>query len=111
MPERKKLIEAAYTQDRLPVWTEDEAGPYQTLPYPGSPWHPGGQPVRYAHEYVRDGTAKQLTLFCPASGEVRVKGVRSAANAVLHPWLQAELTAILAALPEPQRLSPEENRH
>lgn len=104
------MIEAAYTQERLPVWTEDEAGPYQTLPYPGSHWHPDGQPVRYPHEYVRDGTAKQLTLFCPASGEVRVKGVRSAANAVLHPWLQAELTAILATLPEPQRLSPEENR-
>jgi hypothetical protein len=59
---------------------------------------------------VRDGTAKQLTLVCPASGEVRVKGVRSAANAVLHPWLQAELTALLATLPEPQRLSPAENR-
>jgi hypothetical protein len=104
------LIEAAYTQDRLPVWTEDEAGPYQTLPYPSSHWHPGGQPVRYPHEYVRDGTAKQLTLFHPASGEVRVKGVRSAANAVLHPWLQAELTTILATLPEPERRSPDENR-
>jgi hypothetical protein len=95
------LIEAAYTQDHLPVWTEDEAGPYQTLPYPGHHWHPTGEPVRYPHEYVRAGTAKQLTLFHPASGEVRVKGVRSCTNAVLHPWLEAELAAILAALPEP----------
>jgi hypothetical protein len=40
-----------------------------------------------------------LNLFRPATGEVRAKGVTSATNAVLHPWLQAELTAILAALP------------
>lgn len=92
------------------MYTEDEAGPYQTIPYPGSHWHPAGQPVRYPHEYARDGTAKQLTLFHPASGAVRVKGVRSAPNAVLHPWLTSELTAILATLPEPAILPPEENR-
>ncbi len=106
----KNLIEAAYTQDLLPVWTEDEAGPYGTLPYPGSHWHSAGQPVHYPHEYVREGTAKQLTLFHPASGAIRVKGVRSARNAVLHPWLEAELAAILATLPEPEVLDPEENR-
>jgi hypothetical protein len=66
--------------------------------------------VRYPHEYLREGTAKQLTLFHPASGAVRVKGVRSTANAVLHPWLEAELTAILATLPEPALLPPAENR-
>jgi hypothetical protein len=104
------LIEAAYTQDVVPVWTEDEAGPYQTIPSPGSHWHPAGTPMRYPHEYIRNGTAKELTLFHPASGEVRVKGVTSAANAVLHPWLQEELTAILATLPEPEVLPPEENR-
>ena len=105
------MIEAAYAQDRLPVWTEDEAGPYQTLPYPGHHWHPAGAPARSPHEYVRAGTAKQLTLFHPASGEVRVKGVRRCTNAVLHPWLTAELAAILAALPEPTEApSPEENR-
>jgi hypothetical protein len=75
---QKNLIEAAYSQDLLPVYTEDEAGPYQTIPYPGSHWHPAGHPVRYAHEYVREGTAKQLTLFHPASGEVRVKGCGAA---------------------------------
>ena len=31
-----------------------------------------------------------LTLFRPATGEVRAKGVPSAPNAVLHPWLQHE---------------------
>jgi hypothetical protein len=95
------LIEAAYRQDGLPTWTEDEAGPFQTLPYPGQAWQPVGQPARYPHEYVRAGTAKQFTLFCPASGELRVKGVTSSTNAVLHPWLKAELAAILDALPAP----------
>ncbi len=105
------MIEAAYSQDLLPVWTEDEAGPYPTVPYPGSHWHPAGEPMHYPHEYLREGTAKQLTLFHPASGRVCVKGVRSAPNAVLHPWLEAELTAILERLPAPTEvLSPEENR-
>jgi hypothetical protein len=98
------LIEAAYQQDVIPVWTEDEAGPYQTQPYPGSHWHPAGDPVGYPHEYVREGTAKQLTLFHPASGQVRVKGVRQSTNAILHPWLKAELEDILASLPQPQPL-------
>jgi hypothetical protein len=35
---------------------------------------------------VRGGTAKLLTLLCPATGDVRAKGVLSAPNAVLHPW-------------------------
>ena len=57
------------------MWAEDEAGPYQTLPYPGQGWHPAAAPPRYPHEYVRQGTAKLLTLFHPASGLVRAKGV------------------------------------
>ena len=40
-----------------------------------------------------------LTLFHPATGAVRVKGVTQATNAVVHPWLKEELTAVLAALP------------
>jgi hypothetical protein len=94
----------------VPVWTEDEAGPYQAIPYPGFQWHPAGAPVRYSHEYVRGGTAKQLTLFHPATGQVRVKGVSQSTNAILHPWLQDELTAILATQPEPPVLGPAENR-
>jgi hypothetical protein len=104
------LIEAAYTQAVLPVWTEDEAGPYPTMPYPGQHWRPEGEPARYPHEYTREGTAKQLTLFHPASGVVRVQAVQSTANAVLHPWLKSELAAILDALPAPRVLPPEENR-
>jgi hypothetical protein len=59
-----------------------------------------GQPVRQPHEYIRSGTAKMLTLFHPASGRIRVKGVTSSANAILHPWLKEELSAILRSLPE-----------
>jgi hypothetical protein len=44
-----------------------------------------GQPVRAPHEYIRTGTAKQMSLFHPASGAVRIKGVRHAPNAVLQP--------------------------
>lgn len=62
------------------------------------------------HEYLRNGTAKILTLFHPASGQVRVKGVTSSANVVLHPWLKEQLNEILASLPEKPVLAPEENR-
>jgi hypothetical protein len=94
----------------LPVWTEDEAGPFTTAPCPGQHWRPEGEPERYPHEYLRQGTAKQLTLFHPASGTVRVKGVLRTTNAVVHPWLEAHLTEILAALLEPTEVPPAENR-
>lgn len=81
------------------MWTQDEAGPYQAIPQPGASWHPAGQPARRPHEYVRGGTAKLLTLFRPATGELRAQPVRRAPNAVLHPWLQAEWTALLATQP------------
>jgi hypothetical protein len=58
-----------------------------------------GEPVRQPSEYLRQGTAKLLTLFHPADGRVRVQGVTCCPNAVLHPWLQEELTAVLAQLP------------
>jgi hypothetical protein len=83
----------------IPVWCQDEAGPYQAIPQPGASWQPVGRPQCQPHEYIRGGTAKLLTLFRPATGAVRAQGVRSAANAVLHPWLQRELTAVLAGLP------------
>ncbi len=107
---KKGLIEHAYTQTELPVWTQDEAGPYQAIPRPGTRWRPATSPARYPHEHIRHGTAKLLTLFHPVSGQVRVTGVTSAANAVLHPWLKAEITAILATLPEPPAQSDEECR-
>jgi hypothetical protein len=112
MPYPKKLIEAAYHQTELPVWTEDEAGPFQTVPYPGRCWRRLGVPGRYPHEYIRNGTAKLLTLFHPATGQVRVKGVLRSTNAVLHPWLKTELKTVLSTLPKPIRRpeQPVDNR-
>lgn len=98
------MIEDAYTLGEglgLAVWTQDEAGPYQTKPYPGSSWQPMEHPVRQAHEYIRNGTAKMLTLFHPRDGALRVKGVTSVPNAVLHPWLKEQCAAILSTLPTP----------
>ena len=108
------MIEQAYRLGEslgLSVWTEDEAGPFQTTPYPGHIWQPEGKPKRQPHEYVRNGTAKLLTLFHPSDGQVQVKGVTSCPNAVLHPWLQQELSAILDDLPLPaDELAPETTR-
>lgn len=83
----------------LSVWCEDEAGPYQTKPYPGVTWELAGHPLQQPHEYSRDGTAKMLTLFHPADGQVLVKGVRRTTNAIVHDWLSEQLLAILASLP------------
>lgn len=99
--EKQALIELAYEQAEtagLPLWCQDEAGPYQAIPHPGETWHPEGKPITQPHEYVRGGTAKLLTLFRPATGQVQAKGVLSAPNAVLHPWLQEELQTILTQL-------------
>ena len=108
------MIEAAYTTGEqalgLAVWTEDEAGPFQTIPVPGQQWRPAEQPARYPHEHIRDGTAKLLTLFHPRTGEVRVHGVPSCTNVVLHGWLECELEAVLATLPAPPARAPAENR-
>jgi transposase len=84
----------------LAVWTEDEAGPYQTRPYPGHSWREEGHPKHYPHEYIRNGTAKIMTLFHPGSGQVRLKGTSRTTNAILHTWMTGELEAILAQLPD-----------
>lgn len=81
------------------MWCEDEAGPYQTRPYAGASWAPEGRPARQPHEYLRDQTAKVLTLFRPATGIAQVKGVTTTTNVVLHTWLQAAVRQQLATLP------------
>lgn len=75
---------------------EDEAGPYQAIPQPGASWQAEGHPAVQPHEYERGGTAKLLTLLRPATGKIRAAGVRSVTNAVLHPWLKEQLSAVLA---------------
>jgi hypothetical protein len=80
------------------VWTEDEARPFQTVPFPGNSWQEDDRPQRQASEYIRNGTAKMLTLFHPQDGKVRVKGVRSCTNVVLHGWLKRELGDIVEHL-------------
>ena len=96
------MIADAYTRGAslgLDVWCEDEAGPFQAVPHPGPSWPPDGHPARQPHEYIRHGTAKVLPLSHPADGRVRVEGTATCPNTVLHPWLERELTAILATLP------------
>lgn len=100
---KKGLIDLAYhiaETAGIGLWCQDEAGPYQAIPQSGQSWQPEGQPQCQPHEYIRGGTAKLLTLFRPATGEVRAKGVPRAPNAVLHPWLQHELLQLLKDLPE-----------
>lgn len=92
---------------------EDEAGPYQAIPQPGASWQLEGHPRLLPHEYERGGTAKLLTLFRPATGQIRAKGVMSVTNAVLHPWLKEQLTAVLAEIEKAhpvEALPPETQR-
>lgn len=98
------MIERAYREGEaqgLSVWVEDEAGSYQAVPQAGQSSCEAGSPSCRSHEYVRGNTAKLLTLFHPATGELRAKGVTSSANAILYPWLEGELEIVLARLPTP----------
>jgi hypothetical protein len=108
------LIERAYVEAEasgLGLGCDDEAGPFQTVPYPGTSWQPEGHPMRQPHEYLLQGTAKLLTLFQPATGQVQVKGVTSTTNAVRHAWLKEAVTALLAELPPaPPVADPVANR-
>ncbi len=92
---------------------EDEAGPYQAIPQPGASWQPEGHPVLQPHEYERGGTAKLMSLFRPSTGILNAKGVLSVTNAILHPWLKGELSAMLVAIEKVhprEELSPEAER-
>jgi hypothetical protein len=94
----------------LSVWKQDEAGPFQTISCAGNSWQEDGRALHRPHEYVRNGTAKLLTLFHPRSGKVRAKGVTSCPNAVLHVWFKTELAQVLAKLPLAPTLEREANR-
>ena len=48
---------------------------------------------------MRGGTTKILTLFEPATGQVRLQPVLRSTNAILHPWLKTTLAKIVDALP------------
>ena len=85
----------------IPLWWQGAAGPYQAIPQPGPSWQPRGRPEHVPHEYVRGGTAKLLTLFRPATGEVRARPGAGAPNAILHPWREQEVAALLAEVPPP----------
>ena len=89
------------------MWCQDEAGPYQAIPQAGQSWRPEGKPRGQPHEYIRGGTPKLLTLFRPATGQVRAKGVTNAPNVVLHPWLKTELLQVLDELPDSPRHASE----
>ena len=111
--EKQTVIEHAYLiAERLglELWCEDEGGPYQSIPQPGSSWQLEGQPARRPHEYLRGEVAKLLTLFRPATGEVRAEAVEHSTNAVLHPWLKRELEAILKQCPPAPESVPEGRR-
>lgn len=92
----------------IAVWCQDEAGPFQTVPYAAPSWQEEEHPQKQPHEYIRNGTAKLMTLFHPQDGQVRVKGVERTTNVVLHHWLKQELSQIVHTLPQPSPLlSPE----
>jgi hypothetical protein len=103
------VIERAYvTAERLglQLWCEDEGGPYQSIPQPGASWQPEGRPARRPHEYVRGEAAKLLTLWRPATGEVRAQAVEHTTNAVLHPWLEARTGGYSQAVSPSSRSGP-----
>jgi hypothetical protein len=50
---KKNLIEQAYRTAEAhcdAVWCQDEAGPFQTVPYAAPSWQPEDRPQRQSHE-------------------------------------------------------------
>jgi transposase len=112
-PKKQMVIERAYLIGErlgLPVWCEDEAGPYQTIPQAGPSWQCKGHPVRQDHQYIRGLPTKLLTLFRPTTGELRAEPVEHTTNAILHPWLKQHLGAILEQCPPAPEVVPEGRR-
>ena len=90
--EEKGLIDSAYrVAEAMGIPCGARMRPARTRPSRSqvSPGSLRASRVGQPHEYIRGGTAKLLTLFRPATGQVRAKGVTNAPNVVLHPWLTA----------------------
>ena len=107
------MIERAYLLAErlgLPLGGEDEAGPYQPIPHPGTSWQEERRPATQEHHYIRGKTCKVLTLFRPATGALRAEPVDQRTNAILHPWLKRELAAILKGCPPAPAVIPEGRR-
>src|SRR5207245_554616 len=75
--EKRGLIDLAYRIAEamgIPLWCQDEAGPYQAIPQPGQSWQREGKPRCQPHEYVRGGIVTWLfahgvmPLYTPLSG-------------------------------------------
>ena len=58
----------------LSVWCEDEAGPFQTVPYAGASWQAEGEPDRQPHEYVRNGPPNVYPSFTRRADRCGSKG-------------------------------------
>ena len=54
---------------------------------------------------------KLLTLFHPSSGELRAQGVYQSTNAILHPWLYQQLSAVLSTAAPLSQESGSISRH
>jgi hypothetical protein len=62
------LIERAYLTAEvmgIAVWCEDEAGAFQTMPYPGESWQLEEHAQHQSHEYIR--TEQCEVLRCPSA--------------------------------------------
>ena len=44
--DRTRLHREGEKKMGISVWGVDQAGPFQTMPYPGSSWEPQGKPAR-----------------------------------------------------------------
>jgi transposase len=89
----RKLIEPAYREAEaggVAVACQDEAGPSQTVPSPGSSWQPQAHPAQQPHEDLRLGTVKRLTQFRPARGEGRGASQRRHALPQYRPACRAQ---------------------
>jgi hypothetical protein len=114
IPTPQKLIEHASgwgAEAGVAVGCEDEAGPLQAAPQPGSNWQPACHPATQLQEWIRGGTTKRMTLLEPATGPVAVQAAASGTHPVLPGWRKKERDRRLATLPPAMAVSdPEANR-